>query len=109
MTQRAYERYSPKSTVVVIDQMSARRIGIVINISRGGLMMLSEGESPQPGAIHQVSLIDEEQAGLDITVGIHCLWLDEANASNTYWSGYQIIDISDEDQAQLDAYIKRLE
>ncbi len=72
-------------------------------------MMLSEGVCPEAGEIRQVQLIDHENGDPDISVGAICLWHDEANAKHSYWSGFQIIDISPEDQDKLDRYISFLE
>ncbi len=72
-------------------------------------MMLSEGICPDPGEIRQIQLIDNESGDPDISVGAICLWHEEANARYSYWSGFQIIDISPEDQEKLDRYIRLLE
>jgi len=107
--KRAYDRFSPLSTIQVIDKLSGHALGVLINISRTGFMMLSEGNCPEGGEIHQVQLIDQDGGEPDISVGATCLWNDEANARHSYWSGFQIIDISPEDQAKLDSYLQLLE
>jgi len=109
MNKRAHERFSPQSTIQIIDKLSGEAMGVLINISEGGFMMLSEGNCPESGDIHQVQLIDHDSGDPNISVGATCLWNDEANARHSYWSGFQIIDISPEDQAKLDSYLQLLE
>jgi len=106
--QRVHDRYSPRSTVQVINSLNGRAVGVLVNISREGFMIVSEGEHPSPGTIHQLQLIDHNSGDPDITLGATCLWLDEANASDSYWSGFQIIDISAKDREMLDNYIHSL-
>ncbi len=72
-------------------------------------MIVSEGEHPSPGTIHQLQLIDHNSGDPDITLGATCLWLDEASASDSYWSGFQIIDISAKDREILNNYIQSLD
>ncbi len=109
MHERAYDRFSPQSTIQIIDKLDGTALGVLINISRGGFMMLSEGVCPEAGEIRQVQLINHESGDPDISVGVICLWYDEANARHSYWSGFQIIDISPEDQEKLNRYISVLE
>lgn len=71
-------------------------------------MIVSEGEHPGPGTIHQLQLQNNEKTVPDITLGATCLWQEEASASNSYWCGFQIIDISSRDRETLDGYIKSL-
>ena len=108
MHKRAYDRFSPQSTIQIIDKLSGTALGVLINISKAGFMMLSEGNCPEAGEIHQVQIIDHENGTPDFSVGATCLWNDEANARHSYWSGFQIIDISPEDQEKLDSYIALL-
>ena len=109
MHERAYDRFSPQSTIQIIDKLDGTALGVLINISKGGFMMLSEGICPEAGEIRQVQLIDHESGNPDISVGAICLWCDDANARHSYWSGFQIIDISPEDQEKLNQYVRLLE
>jgi len=106
---RAYDRFSPQSTIQVIDKLSGRVLGVLINVSRAGFMMLSEGKCPEAGGIHQLQIVSEEEETPDISLGATCLWNEEANARHSYWSGFEIIDISPEEQEKLDAYIATLQ
>jgi len=56
--ERAYDRFSPKSTIQIIDRLDGTVLGILINISKGGFMMLSEGICPEAGEIHQIQIIN---------------------------------------------------
>jgi len=106
--QRANERYSPQSTIEVTDTIADKSVGVLINISATGFMLASIGSHPIPGTLLQLKLIETENQSLDISLGASCLWKDEASAEDTYWSGFEIIDISDQDQQTLNNYIESL-
>lgn len=108
MHQRAHDRLSPRSTVEVINSLDGRPVGILVNISTVGFMIVSKGTPPSPGSIHQLQLIDPEKGDPKITLGATCLWQDEASASDSYWCGFQIIDISEKDHESLNSYITSL-
>ncbi|WP_456403693.1 PilZ domain-containing protein [Thiolapillus sp.] len=108
MHKRAHDRFSPRSTVQVINSLDGTSVGVLVNISSAGFMIVSEGTHPSPGSIHQLQLIDHKHGDPDITLGATCLWQDEASASDSYWCGFQIIDISAQDQAKLNGYIDSL-
>ena len=108
MQKRAHERLSPRSTIQAVNSLDGRALGVLVNISSSGFMLLSEEEHPMPGSIHQLQLLDLGNHALDISLGATCLWQEEASASNSYWSGFQIIDISDSNQEQLQSYLKTL-
>ncbi len=108
MIQRAHGRYSPRSKIEVLDHITEQVMGVVINISKGGIMLLSEGNAPQAGSIYQVSMQDSDAGNLNVSLGIMCLWVDEASAPDTFWSGHQIIDISSADEEQLDDFVDSL-
>ena len=72
-------------------------IGIVGNISIGGLMLISRNPMYQDGTL-QVSLrslpgaVDADS----IELGINVLWVTPANSPGEHWAGVEIIDASDE-------------
>ena len=109
MHHRAHQRLTPRSTIQAIDTLDGKALGVLVNISHSGFMLLSEEEHPEPGAIHQIKLQDLGNTELDISLGATCLWQEEASAANSYWSGFQIIDISDDNQEQLNRYLESLD
>ena len=108
MHKRAHERFSPRSTIRAVNTLDGRALGVLVNISSSGFMLISEEDHPTPGSIHQLQLVDLGNQELSISLGATCLWQEEASASNSYWSGFQIIDISDNNREQLIRYLKTL-
>ncbi|MGD8956365.1 MAG: PilZ domain-containing protein [Chromatiaceae bacterium] len=86
----------------LIDQVSGDRLGEVVNLSPGGLMLLTphaveienlyqvECRATSPGGQHQ-----------RFTAGLMVLWRSDANEPDAYWAGLQIIDIDTPSQAAL--------
>ncbi|VAW73762.1 hypothetical protein MNBD_GAMMA13-515 [hydrothermal vent metagenome] len=89
----------------IYDAHSGKIIGELVNLSSDGLMVAS-CESIDCGSICQmrIPLIKGEQQ-VDIRIGTESLWCEDANDSGTYWTGFQIIDISPEDQLILDTVL----
>jgi len=108
MGKRQYKRYTPGSLMQAVNALDDHLLGTVMNISQGGFMLASHGSIIPEGAIYQLRL-QEEQTAMDINLGATCLWQTEANATDSHWAGFQIIDISAEDEAVLISYIAGLE
>jgi hypothetical protein len=89
----------------IYDAHSGEVIGELVNLSSDGLMAASN-ECISCGSVSQIRipLIKGEQQ-VDIRVGTESLWCEDANDSGIYWTGFQIIDISPEDQLVLDAVV----
>ncbi|MCB1881631.1 MAG: PilZ domain-containing protein [Gammaproteobacteria bacterium] len=94
-------RVSPRKRVnekiQVRDLNTDALIGNLVNISAGGLMLLSEIPLT-PNRLFQFSL--SLPAPIDgatvIEFGAECLWVqDDTETSGPCWAGFQIIDISD--------------
>lgn len=104
--RRRRSRKKAQLLIDVLDQDSGRRIGCVVNLSAEGMMLFSESEIPV-AAIFQFRLVLEDP--VDGREGVKCgaesLWSSPANSENSYWTGFQIIDISDEDSRFLNTLI----
>ena len=89
----------------IYDAHSGEVIGALVNLSSDGLMAAS-GECICRGSICQVRIpLIKGKKLVDIHVGVESLWCEDANDSGTYWTGFQIIDISPGDQLILDAIV----
>lgn len=99
--QRRSERKAPAGLVDIFDVVMGEAIGHLGNVSPEGLMLISNDVIAE-GAIFQLqfSLSDLDGLRSDFSVGATCLWSMESN-SGSYWSGLQIIDMSDEDNDKL--------
>lgn len=108
MQQRKHDRYTPKALMRAINALHDVAIGNVVNISQGGFMLSSHGIIIPEGTIYQLQLM-EDSAKLNINAGATCLWQTEANAKDSHWAGFQIIDISPEDEETLKSYLSGLD
>ena len=96
---RQADRLKPAANCQVTDVLTGTTLGEVLNISSEGLMLAS----PVPiceGSIYQVDIRCQLQDMGRISAGIECLWTDPHGNGGTL-AGFQIIDISDEDQQNL--------
>lgn len=94
-----------KDLPVVIDATNAitgEIMGQIANISVEGLMMITT-QAVAEGSISQMSFSISlpGDAMFDFSIGVEALWCAEAKVSNSFWVGYQIVDISDRDEQAL--------
>ena len=83
-------------------------MGRIGNLSVDGMMLITS-HGVADGCLYQVQfqLRDEQQQAHRMEVGIQCLWSEAASTEHSYWIGCKIIDISDEQQQLLDAWVER--
>lgn len=108
-SRRKHHRHLLRNVVKVIDLSSGNNVGVVVNLSEEGIMLVNN-TALRPDCIYQLQLdiaagvIGEEAAV--INMGIDCLWTSPAESmASMYWSGCQIIDISDDSHARMQALI----
>ncbi|MFK7958006.1 MAG: PilZ domain-containing protein [Lysobacterales bacterium] len=108
--QRSASRKELSALVSVFDSMSGDRIGHIGNISSSGMMVICQtevGESHlyQLGfSLPPVGDAPERQ----FNVGAMCLWCSEAESTGTYWAGFEVIDIADDDAQALEGIVVTL-
>lgn len=95
---RSHNRAEVSEVIRVLDRQTGTDLGRLVNISDEGFMLLGS----QPVAtdnIFQLSL--EFESATDntspILIGVESLWCHSSNDQTQYWTGFYIIDISDED------------
>ena len=88
----------------VIDEVSGNKLGEVVNLSAGGLMMITP-LAVEPEALYQAELVARGPEGRHerFSAGMLVLWRTEAGRPETFWAGLQIIDIDEAGQAALAA------
>jgi hypothetical protein len=92
--QRRKPRITMADYVEVTDAHSGRILGQLVNLSVDGLMLVSPG-SITPGTIYQLRIpLGTDTGAQPLLVGAESLWCHDANESGSFWSGFQIIDIS---------------
>ena len=95
---RGHSRVDVSEVIRVVDRQTGMDLGRLVNISDEGFMLL--GSQPvSEDSILQLSL--EFESGRNnanpILIGVESLWCHASNDQTQYWSGFYIIDISDED------------
>lgn len=109
MDNRSQARRFPQATIQIINTITGRTLGVLVNLSKGGFMMMSQGQGPNPGEIYQLQLLEPRNHELDLVTGATCLWRDEANAENCYWSGFQFIEMSPEARKTIQSQLLALD
>ncbi|MFQ5645031.1 MAG: PilZ domain-containing protein [Thiogranum sp.] len=103
--QRRKSRVTIPEHPQILDAHSGQVLGELVNLSTEGLMAVSP-ECVTGGTVFQMRIpLVQGDRKVEILVGAESLWCDDANGSGTYWTGFQIIDISSEHQAILDAVV----
>jgi len=76
------------------DQVSGKKLGEVVNLSPGGLMLITPSVV-EIESLYQVECLATSPDGQigRFTAGIMVLWRTEASQKDTYWAGLRIIDI----------------
>jgi hypothetical protein len=105
----ADQRHAPRVTIAdqpqVVDAHCGDILGQLVNLSTDGLMLASEHRIARDSVFQLQIPLQRANQQVSICVGAESLWSEDANGSGTYWTGFQIIDISPADQLILDAVI----
>mgnify|MGYP002713168323 CR=1 FL=1 len=102
---RKHPRIEVPEHVTVKDANSGELLGQLVNLSVDGLMLMGQ-VCIAPGTVRQLRIpLGRGDAVCELTVGAESLWCHDANDSGAHWSGFQIIDISPEQQEILDAMV----
>jgi len=89
-------RKRPNESIAIFDVNAGHSLGHLANISMGGLMLVGS-ISTAPGSLFQLQMpLSTPIYGADtIEFGVESLWCLRAKDTCSYWTGFQIIDISD--------------
>ncbi len=104
--KRASLRVNPPEGSLAINQMNQVKIGRIIDISATGFLLAGR-EKINSGMIFQLELLIVGQKNAQINVGAECVWVD-LQTSGLSIAGFHIIDISAQDNHNLDAIIAQL-
>ena len=102
---RKNKRVKPDVKIEIFDVIIGRSLGEVMNISSDGLLMACN-KLVEIGEMYQTDWTFDSRGMKSISVGLECLW-SEAQYTSFCLSGFQIIDISEDDQDILDRIISR--
>ncbi len=95
---RGHNRVEVSEVIHVTDRQTGETLGQLVNISEEGFMLL--GTKPvSEDSIFQLSLDfgTESENTSPILIGVESLWCHASGDQAQFWSGFYIIDISDED------------
>ena len=95
---RGRNRVEVSEVIHVTDRQTGETLGQLVNISEEGFMLLGTQPVTEDN-IFQLSLEFDNESGntSPIQIGVECLWCHASDDQTQFWSGYYIIDISDED------------
>lgn len=108
MVARRSVRKRAAESITVVNAMTGESMGRIGNLSVDGMMLISPSPLPEDHLYQvQFQLRDAQHAPHKLEVGIQCLWSEAARTEHTHWAGCKIIDISEAEQAVLDAWVER--
>ena len=103
--RRKHPRKNVNQPIKVIDQDRAELIGHLVDISLEGFMVITPYVI-DVNRVFQVCLELPQAAGMpSLALGVECLWRELSGDRQTYWAGFQIIDISSASCADLGRFI----
>jgi hypothetical protein len=107
--RRRNDRVNADEVVLpVIDGIDNQEIGVIGNVSLGGMMLITTRHLYANGIL-QLKIDVPAQLGFGlIAMGMKILWCTPANSPNEYWAGLETIDISPDDRASLQHLIDHL-
>lgn len=108
--QRSASRKELSTIVEVFDAMTGDRVGHIGNISRSGMMIICQTEMGED-RLYQLQFTlpsNETDGSREFNVGAQCLWCSEAESTGTYWSGFEVIDIADDEAEILEGLVVTL-
>lgn len=94
--------------IEVIDTVAERVLGVVVDLSESGMMILSPRLLPED-ALFQLRIAlnfpDGRRHALDL--GSQRLWAEPAQRPGEYWIGFRFIDVAPGDLALLRVWVGR--
>ena len=99
---RKTERFDVTGVVRIIDKPTGRDIGQLVNISEEGIMIMGS-EPIVDNSIMQLSLIFDSSpdSNPEISIGVESLWSHSGGEDANYWTGFYIIDISEQGRKRI--------
>ena len=104
--KRRSERRKVTVAIPVTNALTGRIAGQLVNVSVDGLMLVSS-QAVADDSLHQFdfTLPGIRGTGRRMQVGVHEQWNESASTPGQFWLGFNIIDISPDDEVALDAWV----
>lgn len=107
--ERRLKRHHVSGVVEVYNSNTEQHLGRLVNIHHEGLMVMGTGGFSADHVYQLELVLPEPIEGIaHLHVGVDCLWSKVVDVSGTYWSGCQVIDLSDVARRQIDHLIEQL-
>jgi hypothetical protein len=104
---RLNKRVTPPYGSSVVNQINDHVLGKMVDVSVNGFLLAGR-QKYSAGMIFQLKLnFPLADKLVDLSVGAECIWSDPQTSGLTF-GGFQIIDISEQDQTKLNAIIEQL-
>ncbi len=111
MNTTAYRRAKRRKAsydIAVVDVMREETIGKIGNLSETGMLLIL-GRTLNSDALYQLhfKLPDSNGKILDVDVGAHELWSEEASAPGQIWTGLRFIDVSPQSIENIRTWVEQ--
>ena len=94
--------------LTAVSSIDGQRLGIIGNLSLGGMMLISTQELYAGGILQLKIDVPAELGPRPISMGVKTLWCTPANSPREFWAGLETIDINAEDHAALKQLLTQL-
>jgi hypothetical protein len=99
-----------ESSLRVVNAIDGRQLGIVGNLSMGGLLLITSQQELYPSGILQLEIErPAEIGGGTIPLGVKVLWCTPAHSPESYWAGLETIDLGEPEREALASLLDYLE
>lgn len=105
--KRENKRVNPPDGSAVVNQINGKVLGKLIDVSVGGFLLAGR-EKYSAGMIFQLDLVLELDPQQSLSVGAECIWSDPQTSGLTF-GGFQIIDVSEQDNQKLHDIIGQID
>lgn len=97
-----------KEGLPVLNGIDGKQIGIIGNLSLGGMMLITTRELYANGILQLTIEAPAELGCGSVSMGVKILWCAPANSPGEHWAGLETIDISDADRDALQCLLEQL-
>lgn len=93
----------------VANSIDGEPIGIIGNLSLGGMMLISQRQLHPDGVLQLTIQVPSTLGGTPISIGAKILWCTPANSPDEFWAGLETIDIAASGREALQKLIGQLD
>lgn len=99
---RKHERIEVSRSIIASDRHTGREIGQLVNFNDEGIMLMGTEPIAENNVLQLLlSPTSSSDADEPIHLGVESLWSQSNDDKSRYWTGFIIIDISEQDLERL--------